>query len=69
MMRRAIVAAALAAVSVLGTTTAAQARPADVDWDTCEAGGGTVAFSDLTEDWDVLFVCEGGTHDGQTISG
>ncbi|GAA0430477.1 hypothetical protein [Streptomyces luteireticuli] len=46
-MRRAIVAAALVAVSVLGAPTVAQARPADGDpFDTCLLNGGNVDWDD-----------------------
>ncbi|MBC2877399.1 MULTISPECIES: hypothetical protein [Streptomyces] len=72
-MRRAILAAALAAVSVIGVTSA-QAEPvapADIDVFTCLDGGGVPDYGDsnpgdLTVE--ITAVCKGGTHDGETVS-
>ncbi|MEU5125394.1 hypothetical protein [Streptomyces mobaraensis] len=72
-MRRAILSAALAAVSVLGATTAQAepAAPADIDVFTCLDGGGDPDYGDadpgvLTVD--IKATCKGGTHNGETIS-
>ncbi|MGI5338675.1 hypothetical protein ACQEVS_15355 [Streptomyces sp. CA-181903] len=72
-MRRAILAAALAAVSVIGVTSAQAdpVAPADIDVFTCLDGGGVPDYGDadpgvLTVD--IKAICKGGTHNGETVS-
>ncbi|MGK5642981.1 hypothetical protein ACSNOK_32470 [Streptomyces sp. URMC 126] len=72
-MRRAILAAALTAVSVLGVTTAQAepAAPADIDVFTCLDGGGRPDYSDADKGEltvDIKATCKGGTHNGETVS-
>ncbi|WP_171167576.1 hypothetical protein [Streptomyces sp. I05A-00742] len=69
-MRTVILSVALAAVSVLGVTTA-QAGPADIDVFTCVDGGGIPDYGDADKGEltvDIKATCKGGSHNGETVS-